>query len=136
LPIGTPRAPRGAAILSLVTAFALGVQALITNFNFNVRCDVPATCVALQTIANLYHLGAAGLVLLLPFFSLTRFALVLTRSPQTSTSTCTATCLLPQIIANLYHLGAAGHRTLLVAHSNAALNDLFEKIMERDIDER
>ena len=41
-----------------------------------------------------------------------------------------------QIIANLYKLGQAGHRTLLVAHSNAALNDLFEKIMERDIDER
>jgi hypothetical protein len=48
---------------------------------------------------------------------------------------CSLTAL-QQIIANLYRLGQAGHRTLLVAHSNAALNDLFEKIMERDIDER
>jgi hypothetical protein len=52
-------------------------------------------------------------------------------------STTTAIVLTAvQIIANLYRLGQAGHRTLLVAHSNAALNDLFEKIMERDIDER
>jgi len=40
-----------------------------------------------------------------------------------------------QIINNLYH-NFPNQRTLLVTHSNQALNDLFEKIMERDIDER
>jgi intron-binding protein aquarius len=40
-----------------------------------------------------------------------------------------------QIISNLYH-NFPNQRTLLVTHSNQALNDLFEKIMERDIDER
>ena len=41
-----------------------------------------------------------------------------------------------QIIANLYH-SFPSQRTVLVTHSNAALNDLFEKVMARgDIDER
>ena len=41
-----------------------------------------------------------------------------------------------QIISNLYH-SFPTQRTVLVTHSNAALNDLFEKVMARgDIDER
>ena len=40
-----------------------------------------------------------------------------------------------QIMSELFH-NFPGQRTLLVTHSNHALNDLFEKIMERDIDER
>ncbi|XP_066993686.1 RNA helicase aquarius isoform X2 [Anabrus simplex] len=40
-----------------------------------------------------------------------------------------------QIIANLYHNFPA-QRTLIVTHSNQALNQLFEKIMALDIDER
>lgn len=41
-----------------------------------------------------------------------------------------------QIIANLYH-SFPTQRTVIVTHSNAALNDLFEKVMSRgDIDER
>jgi len=41
-----------------------------------------------------------------------------------------------QIIANLYH-SFPTQRTVLITHSNAALNDLFEKVMARgDIDER
>ena len=41
-----------------------------------------------------------------------------------------------QIISNLYH-SFPSQRTVLVTHSNAALNDLFEKVMARgDIDER
>ena len=40
-----------------------------------------------------------------------------------------------QIISNIYH-NFPGQRTLLVTHSNSALNDLFEKIMQRDIKER
>mmetsp|Transcript_10530 Transcript_10530/g.15516 ORF Transcript_10530/g.15516 Transcript_10530/m.15516 type:complete len:1088 (+) Transcript_10530:1-3264(+) len=41
-----------------------------------------------------------------------------------------------QIIANLYH-SFPTQRTVLVTHSNAALNDLFEKVMARgDVDER
>ena len=40
-----------------------------------------------------------------------------------------------QIISNLY-ANFPEQRTLLVTHSNQALNDLFEKIMARDIDER
>jgi intron-binding protein aquarius len=40
-----------------------------------------------------------------------------------------------QIISNLYH-AFPNQKTLLVTHSNAALNDLFEKIMARDIDPR
>ncbi|CAN0240623.1 unnamed protein product, partial [Ectocarpus fasciculatus] len=40
-----------------------------------------------------------------------------------------------QVISNLYH-SFPNQRTIMVAHSNAALNDLFEKIMEKDIDER
>ena len=39
-----------------------------------------------------------------------------------------------QIISNLYH-NYPNQRILMVAHSNQALNDLFEKIMERDIAE-
>ncbi|XP_077538456.1 RNA helicase aquarius [Haemaphysalis longicornis] len=40
-----------------------------------------------------------------------------------------------QIISNLYH-NFPDQRTLLVTHSNQALNQLFEKIMMLDIDER
>lgn len=40
-----------------------------------------------------------------------------------------------QIIANLYH-NFPDQRTLIVTHSNQALNQLFEKIMALDIDER
>jgi len=40
-----------------------------------------------------------------------------------------------QIMAELFH-NEPKQRTLLVTHSNHALNDLFEKIMARDIDER
>jgi len=40
-----------------------------------------------------------------------------------------------QIVANLYH-SFPGQRTLIVTHSNQALNQLFEKIMALDIDER
>ncbi|CAG8442045.1 1306_t:CDS:10 [Diversispora eburnea] len=40
-----------------------------------------------------------------------------------------------QIIANLYHNFPEQH-TLLVTHSNQALNQIFEKIMALDVDER
>ncbi|EWC44192.1 hypothetical protein DRE_06937 [Drechslerella stenobrocha 248] len=40
-----------------------------------------------------------------------------------------------QIICNLYH-NFPNERTLLIAHSNQALNQLFSKIASRDIDER
>lgn len=40
-----------------------------------------------------------------------------------------------QIISNLYH-NFPNQRTLIVTHSNQALNQLFEKIVELDIDER
>ncbi|UYV62253.1 AQR [Cordylochernes scorpioides] len=40
-----------------------------------------------------------------------------------------------QIISNLYH-NFPKQRTLIVTHSNQALNQLFEKIMALDIDER
>lgn len=40
-----------------------------------------------------------------------------------------------QIISNLYH-NHPHQRTLIVTHSNQALNQLFEKIMALDIDER
>ena len=41
-----------------------------------------------------------------------------------------------QIIANLYH-SFPTQRTVIVTHSNAALNDIFDKVMSRgDIDER
>ncbi|KAI1988152.1 hypothetical protein LOZ53_004070 [Ophidiomyces ophidiicola] len=40
-----------------------------------------------------------------------------------------------QIISNLYH-NFANERTLLIAHSNQALNQLFQKIIALDIDER
>lgn len=40
-----------------------------------------------------------------------------------------------QIISNLYH-NFPQQRTLLIAHSNQALNQLFEKITALDIDER
>lgn len=39
-----------------------------------------------------------------------------------------------QIISTLYH-NFPGQRILLVTHSNQALNDLFEKILARDIPE-
>ncbi|CAN0367517.1 unnamed protein product, partial [Hapterophycus canaliculatus] len=35
-----------------------------------------------------------------------------------------------QMMSNLYH-SFPNQRTIMVAHSNAALNDLFEKIMEK-----
>lgn len=41
-----------------------------------------------------------------------------------------------QIIANLYH-SFHTQRTVIVTHSNAALNDIFDKVMQRgDVDER
>jgi len=40
-----------------------------------------------------------------------------------------------QIVVNL-HRNFPEERTLLIAHSNAALNDLFEKIMDRDVPAR
>lgn len=40
-----------------------------------------------------------------------------------------------QIISNLYH-NWPQQRTLIVTHSNQALNQLFEKIIALDIDER
>ncbi|XP_037719789.1 RNA helicase aquarius isoform X2 [Drosophila subpulchrella] len=40
-----------------------------------------------------------------------------------------------QIISNIYH-NHPSQRTLIVTHSNQALNQLFEKIMALDIDER
>jgi intron-binding protein aquarius len=40
-----------------------------------------------------------------------------------------------QIISNLYH-NFPEQRTVIVTHSNQALNQLFEKIMALDIDER
>lgn len=40
-----------------------------------------------------------------------------------------------QVISNLYH-NFPNQRTLLIAHSNQALNQLFEKITALDIDER
>lgn len=40
-----------------------------------------------------------------------------------------------QILVNLYH-NCPNQRTLLVTHSNAALNDLFEKLVTRNLDPR
>ena len=40
-----------------------------------------------------------------------------------------------QILANLYH-NCSAQKTLIVTHSNAALNDVFQKLMERDVLER
>ena len=40
-----------------------------------------------------------------------------------------------QIISNIYH-NFPNQRTLIVTHSNQALNQLFEKIMQLDVDER
>lgn len=40
-----------------------------------------------------------------------------------------------QIMHVLYH-NCPTQRTLLIAHSNQALNDLFVKIMERDVPAR
>jgi intron-binding protein aquarius len=40
-----------------------------------------------------------------------------------------------QIINNIYH-NFPSQRTLLIAHSNQALNQLFQKIIALDIDER
>ena len=40
-----------------------------------------------------------------------------------------------QILHCLYH-NEPGQRTLLITHSNAALNDLFQKLMERDVPAR
>lgn len=40
-----------------------------------------------------------------------------------------------QIISNLYH-NYPWQRNLVVTHSNQALNQLFEKVAELDVDER
>lgn len=40
-----------------------------------------------------------------------------------------------QIISNIYH-NWPEQRTLIVTHSNQALNQLFEKIIALDVDER
>ena len=40
-----------------------------------------------------------------------------------------------QIVSNLYH-SFPEQRTLIITHANSALNDIFEKIMVRDVDER
>eukprot|EP01012_Entosiphon_sulcatum_P009985 TRINITY_DN1576_c0_g1_i1.p1 TRINITY_DN1576_c0_g1~~TRINITY_DN1576_c0_g1_i1.p1 ORF type:complete len:1408 (-),score=401.30 TRINITY_DN1576_c0_g1_i1:99-4226(-) len=40
-----------------------------------------------------------------------------------------------QIISNIYH-NFPEQRTLVVTHSNSALNDIFSKIAEKDVDER
>ena len=40
-----------------------------------------------------------------------------------------------QIISNLYHKFPT-QTILVITHSNAALNDIFMKVMEKDIDER
>jgi len=40
-----------------------------------------------------------------------------------------------QIISNIYH-NFPEQRTLIVTHSNQALNQLFEKIIALDVDER
>lgn len=40
-----------------------------------------------------------------------------------------------QIISNIYH-NWPEQKTLVVTHSNQALNQLFEKIMALDVDER
>jgi len=40
-----------------------------------------------------------------------------------------------QLISNWYH-NFPDQRTLIVTHSNSALNQIFEKIMNLDIDER
>ena len=45
------------------------------------------------------------------------------------------TDLAVQIISTLYH-NHPDQRTLIVTHSNQALNAMFEKIMQLDIDER
>jgi len=44
-------------------------------------------------------------------------------------------CSLVQIISNIYH-NWPDQRTLIVTHSNQAMNQLFEKIIALDIDER
>lgn len=40
-----------------------------------------------------------------------------------------------QIISNIYH-NFPDQRTLVVTHSNQALNQLFEKVIALDVDER
>ena len=40
-----------------------------------------------------------------------------------------------QIISQLYH-NHPTQKILIITHSNAALNDIFEKIMKRDVDPR
>ena len=40
-----------------------------------------------------------------------------------------------QIISNIYH-NNPNQRTLIVTHSNQALNQFFEKIIHLDVDER
>ena len=37
-----------------------------------------------------------------------------------------------QIISGLYH-NFKSHKILIVAHSNTALNDIFEKVLQRDV---
>jgi len=49
---------------------------------------------------------------------------------------CSKTDVAVQIIASLYH-SFPTQRTVIITHSNAALNDVFEKVMSRgDVDER
>eukprot|EP00966_Prymnesium_polylepis_P184909 4285515-Prymnesium_polylepis.1 len=40
-----------------------------------------------------------------------------------------------QMVSNIHHTFPA-QRTLIITHSNQALNDVFEKLLLRDIDER
>ena len=40
-----------------------------------------------------------------------------------------------QMVSNIFHTFPA-QRTLIITHSNQALNDVFEKLMIRHIDER
>jgi ABC-type lipoprotein export system ATPase subunit len=62
-------------------------------------------------------------------FNLRRYTTVV--GPPGTGKTDTAT----QILHCLYH-NEPGQRTLLITHSNAALNDLFQKLMQRDVPAR
>lgn len=61
----------------------------------------------------------------------TQLGLTIVVGPPGTGKTDTAT----QIINNIYH-NHSNERTLLIAHSNQALNQLFQKIVALDIDER
>ncbi|EPS36509.1 hypothetical protein H072_9940 [Dactylellina haptotyla CBS 200.50] len=64
-------------------------------------------------------------------FSGTNTGLTLVLGPPGTGKTDVAT----QIVSNIYH-NFPNQRTLVIAHSNQALNQLFQKIVERNIDER